>query len=742
MDSTTITSLNCINWWKSKDYRLFLLHVSFPLILIFGPPELSSHFLLYFVAIRVMHFYENIQDVVAIEPLLDEYRKVISTVYNDDKLQLYSLHAHKYLPKQVLSHGALFAHGCFGDESFLGTLKRSRRGNIRVPYQIFKSYLLRDSQYNEEQSTMTIDKLFIDEKIYDDSYLSIKVRQDYFVEFKKLYLHLFNETINTDFPLFCRFVRGTLKFNSLLYSRIGSRLSNIVSFKHNRCPVSKSKCFGILIWYFSYRSKNYAFIKRLTCTNAVLRTQRNDRFATVAHDFIDRFYNLINLNVFDFHIIPVDEILHQTNDEDMIAPLDKCNITNDDTVEYRCGQHVYEGSLTTLGPKTFCDKLLKKMNGHSTDYLYSSLPDDDEQDEEEDEDDRYLHGAKSTQDTVAGPAGSSSIIQIKSPTTAVSTNDSNVVQNIEPTTLSSARNYSSELTSIQTIEPTDFAHMASNEVSIEILHATSTMSPTPTRTNIHEPETCEKSYRNVHTPVAKKRSIPLLSSSSSSSNKLSPCIRFISLLIFFNDVFVSIAADRLSNIECAMNSLISYVNELAEQVSSLSGQLKPMSKTLKVIHNHVVPHTVTDVIATPSSLRTPTSSFMTPEAKKVLMFNDQNLMNLKHELTSIRSFLRKMTMKMYSRGEILAEQHLDDKDDRYMTIIQGLKSGFNLNDDGIEALHASLKETRRQLARDVRYLKVMKPTSVERALTKNIDQNQNESTTEQKENDSTDGNDT
>ncbi|CAF1421554.1 unnamed protein product [Rotaria sp. Silwood1] len=100
-----------------------------------------------------------------------------------------------------------------------------------------------------------------------------------------------------------------------------------------------------------------------------------------------------------------------------------------------------------------------------------------------------------------------------------------------------------------------------------------------------------------------------------------------------------------------------------------------------------------------------------------------------------------MTMAMYTRSEILAEQHLDGKDDRYMTIIR-LKSGFHLDDDCIAALHASLKETRCQLARDVRYLKVMKPTSVERASTKNIDQNQDERTIEQKEDDSTGANDT
>ncbi|CAF4901868.1 unnamed protein product, partial [Rotaria sp. Silwood2] len=78
----------------------------------------------------------------------------------------------------------------------------------------------------------------------------------------------------------------------------------------------------------------------------------------------------------------------------------------------------------------------------------------------------------------------------------------------------------------------------------------------------------------------------------------------------------------------------------------------------------------TDGTASPPALRTPESSSSTLAAKKVVMFNDQNLMNLKHELTSIRSFLRKMTMTMYTRSEILAEKHLDDKDDRHMTIIR------------------------------------------------------------------------
>jgi hypothetical protein len=277
----------------------------------FGSADISAHFMLYFVAVRIMHFYENVQDVVTVKPLLDEYRKNISIVYGDEKLELYSLHAHKYLFQQVMSHGALFTHACFGDESFLGSLKRSRRGNVRIPYQIFKSYLLRDYQFSEEQSTTTINSIFVDEKIYDKSYLDPNVHRDYFTDFKNLYQIQFNAIIDDTFSLYCRLLRGMVKFNSLLYNRMGSQLNNIISFKNNQCPAKKSKCYAVLIWYFEHQSTSYAYIKHLKCTNDVIRTTRTDQVGDIAHTFVDRFFSIVDINIFQLSIIPLEQILHQ-----------------------------------------------------------------------------------------------------------------------------------------------------------------------------------------------------------------------------------------------------------------------------------------------------------------------------------------------------------------------------------------------------------------------------------------------
>ncbi|CAF4758113.1 unnamed protein product [Rotaria sp. Silwood1] len=175
----------------------------------------------------------------------------------------------------------------------------------------------------------------------------------------------------------------------------------------------------------------------------------------------------------------------------------------------------------------------------------------------------------------------------------------------------------------------------SNVSSSIVVPRVSEFSPVP-----HISPWKEKSPTNEHT---RRRKGPVAFLPSSSSNHLSP-------------------ADRLVDIEDAINNLIAYVNTLREDVASIAVQLKPLLKNIKIIHN----------------------------------------------VTSIRSLLRKKTMTIYTRNEILSNKHLDEPDERYETVIDALQNGFDLNDGTINALFSSLKEARNQLAKYVRYLKVMK----------------------------------
>ncbi|CAF1239613.1 unnamed protein product [Didymodactylos carnosus] len=70
----------------------------------------------------------------------------------------------------------------------------------------------------------------------------------------------------------------------------------------------------------------------------------------------------------------------------------------------------------------------------------------------------------------------------------------------------------------------------------------------------------------------------------------------------------------------------------SEDVASIAAQLKPLSKNVKIIQNHIVASASTDIVATPSLRSSAASSSpVTMPAKKVLMFKDTNLMKLKHD---------------------------------------------------------------------------------------------------------------
>ena len=100
----------------------------------------------------------------------------------------------------------------------------------------------------------------------------------------------------------------------------------------------------------------------------------------------------------------------------------------------------------------------------------------------------------------------------------------------------------------------------------------------------------EKSSTNEQTR-RKKGPVAFLPSSSSSSNHISPGMfpSIYALQILekgtLSLIFIFLIADRLANIEDAINNLIVNVNTLGEDVASIAVQLKPLLKNTKIIHN-------------------------------------------------------------------------------------------------------------------------------------------------------------
>lgn len=117
--------------WKAKHNRLFVLNIGVPIgwffyiaeicqqqicfyLLIYSiilavanlPRLYASHWVIYCIAIKLLHAPELPGDIDFAERLLNFYCRTITEVY-DQCLEYYSLHAHLHLPAQVRLHGGL-----------------------------------------------------------------------------------------------------------------------------------------------------------------------------------------------------------------------------------------------------------------------------------------------------------------------------------------------------------------------------------------------------------------------------------------------------------------------------------------------------------------------------------------------------------------------------------------------------------------------------------------------------------
>ncbi|CAF0862211.1 unnamed protein product [Didymodactylos carnosus] len=66
--------LSQIDWWKSKDYRFFLLYISMPFAINYVPHQVTSHYVLFFISIRILHYYQYRTDIDYADMFIDNYR--------------------------------------------------------------------------------------------------------------------------------------------------------------------------------------------------------------------------------------------------------------------------------------------------------------------------------------------------------------------------------------------------------------------------------------------------------------------------------------------------------------------------------------------------------------------------------------------------------------------------------------------------------------------------------------------
>ncbi|CAF4529235.1 unnamed protein product, partial [Didymodactylos carnosus] len=175
--------------------------------------------------------------------------------------------------------------------------------------------------------------------------------------------------------------------------------------------------------------------------------------------------------------------------------------------------------------------------------------------------------------------------------------------------------------------------------------------------------------------------------------------------------------ERLSNFEMTLNNLVTAVNVIGQQLNGICAQLKPIKKTLKIVNNNTALNTRTINI---SPLRSPASS--TPKStttkttnknSKIFLYNGINLMTLKTDMTSSRSFMRKVIMTIYNKEEILEAKHLDKNDERFQVVNEAFLLAYELDEPTMAATAKTLEEAKKQLIKDIRYAKCMKHASKE-----------------------------
>jgi hypothetical protein len=130
-----LESIKLASQWKAKNARLFILHVGVPIMATHLPIMLFSHFVIYSLAIKILHAPQSKEEVSFAERLLHYYCSTVSNVY-DSSIEIFSLHAHLHLGYQVRQHGGLAHMSAFAFESAIRRIKKHAHGSTNIASQI------------------------------------------------------------------------------------------------------------------------------------------------------------------------------------------------------------------------------------------------------------------------------------------------------------------------------------------------------------------------------------------------------------------------------------------------------------------------------------------------------------------------------------------------------------------------------------------------------------------------------
>jgi hypothetical protein len=141
-----------VGQWKAKNGRLFVLNVGVPIVTLHLPRLWASHFLLYSLAVKILHAPESINEINLAEEVMNYYCKTAPLIYSSS-IELFSLHAHIHLAQQVRRHGGLGHTSAFAFESCIRFIQKKAHGSKHLGAQI--SYWIDLQTMTETQQVKT-----------------------------------------------------------------------------------------------------------------------------------------------------------------------------------------------------------------------------------------------------------------------------------------------------------------------------------------------------------------------------------------------------------------------------------------------------------------------------------------------------------------------------------------------------------------------------------------------------------
>jgi hypothetical protein len=141
-----------VGQWKARTCRVFVLNVGVPAIIRHLPTLLASHFLIYSMAIKILHAPESVEELDFAEQLMNYYCETAPLIHGPS-IELFSLHAHIHLAKQVRRHGGLAHTSAFAFESCIRFVQKKAHGSKHLASQI--------AYWIEIQSMMKLEQLQI-----------------------------------------------------------------------------------------------------------------------------------------------------------------------------------------------------------------------------------------------------------------------------------------------------------------------------------------------------------------------------------------------------------------------------------------------------------------------------------------------------------------------------------------------------------------------------------------------------